>query len=49
MGKKIYPYIAFDSNKYRNKKKWSNLFLYTLVVIIISNLVLPFILNYYGI
>lgn len=49
MGKKIYPYIAFDSNKYRNNKKWSNLFLYTLVVIIISNLVLPFILNYYGI
>jgi hypothetical protein len=49
MGKKIYPYVAFDSNKYRNNKKWSNLFLYTLVVIIISNLVLPFILNYYGI
>ena len=49
MGKKIYPYMAFDSNKYRNNKKWSNLFLYTLVVIIISNLVLPFILNYYGI
>lgn len=49
MGEKIYPYMAFDSNKYRNNKKWSNLFLYTLVVIIISNLVLPFILNYYGI
>lgn len=49
MGKKIYPYMAFDSNNYRNNKKWSNLFLYTLVVIIISNLVLPFILNYYGI